>query len=339
MKSLSVSICMPIFQGSNTVKEAIESILKQTFPHFELIIIDDNFNNHADEISKTKKIIDVFNDKRIHFLKNDQHMGSAETIRKLAHLTTGDIIFYMCQDDILAQSTLQKVHQVFAKYPRVGILTRPFFWFDEDIKKPIRAVTPYDSENDSIISLFDGKEAVKKIFESVGQISGLAYRKKFIIRDFQSNTFTGHIYPFASILRSYDCMFIKDYSVAVRLRTSQTRHISSIYQISPTLSWVTMFKAIFPEKEYKGIRETGIRQIVTHYEGLVQLKNYAQPGILQQEIVILLKLRWKNLFSIRFWLYILITMSIPRTPLRYLTDTFKRYIISQTLPSIHFSEK
>lgn len=329
---------MPVFQGSKTLREAVRSIVSQSYQQFELIIVDDNFHHAKDELLQTQHIIRSFRDKRFRIFNNSFHLGSAKTIQKLAHLAKNDILFFLCQDDILAPGTLQKVHDVFTRNPQVGVLTRPFFWFDENIKRPIRAVTPYNPDQNTILTLFDGKKAIEKIFESVGQISGLAYRKKFLTVDFHSNTFAGHIYPFAAILLHHQCMFLKDYTVAVRLRTSQTRHISSIYKSSPTLSWVTMFRNVYSRKEYKEFQKIGIDQIVKHYEGLVQLKNYANFRILINEIIILARSRWQNIFSPRFWLYMCITILTPAFLLRKMTDVYKRYVLSRKVNSIYFPQ-
>ena len=42
---MEVSIILPIFNNINTLEYTLESIIKQTFKNFELIIIDDNSTN------------------------------------------------------------------------------------------------------------------------------------------------------------------------------------------------------------------------------------------------------------------------------------------------------
>ncbi|MBI2617409.1 glycosyltransferase family 2 protein [Candidatus Gottesmanbacteria bacterium] len=336
MKPISISVCIPVFQGSTVLKDALQSIINQTVSPVEILILDDNFLADKQEILKTEKIISSFADKRIHYYKSRNNHGSAKTIKKLANLAKNEILFFLCQDDILASGTLLKIQEVFQEYPSVGVLTRPFFWFEENVKRPIRVVTPYDSNQNTILTLFDGKRAIEKIFESVGQISGLAYRKKYIDFPFINDTFTGHIYPFASVLKKYKCMFLKDYTVAVRVRTSQTRHVSEIYSKSPTLSWVEMFQTVFSEKQFEHVRTMGTKQITKHYVGLIQLKNYANSSILRKEITILVKSRWQNIFSPRFWFYVLITSIIPAFLLRKMTDVYKRNIVSKTVNTIYF---
>ena len=49
---MEVSIILPIFNNINTLEYTLESIIKQTFKNFELIIIDDNSTDGSSEIAE-----------------------------------------------------------------------------------------------------------------------------------------------------------------------------------------------------------------------------------------------------------------------------------------------
>ena len=59
-----ISVLMPAYNAEKYIKEAIESILNQTFSNFEFIIIDDG------SIDATEEIIKSFKDSRIVYIKN-----------------------------------------------------------------------------------------------------------------------------------------------------------------------------------------------------------------------------------------------------------------------------
>ena len=143
----------------------------------------------------------------------------------------------------------------------------------------------------------------KKIFDSVGQLSGLAYKKSCLEIPFHNDVFPAHIYPFAGILRKHKCVFLKDYTVAVGIKDSQTRFVSSICDKSPTESWINMFNTVFSEEEFSKQRGWGNDNISSHYLGLVQLKNYGKTGVLWREILLLIKYRKKNLIAPLFWVF------------------------------------
>lgn len=333
-----LSVCVPIYRGSDNLERALDSLFKQQINvDYEVVLGDDNPPEMVDEIRKTKEIIASFNKKFIYY-KNTKNLGSALNIRKLSQTAKGDIMFFLCQDDVLSKDALQKTYDAFSFDSNIGVITRPYFWFEEDISIPIRAVTPYDENRTSILSLSDNKKAFMKIFESLGQLSGLAYRKSAIDILFGDECFTGHIYSFASILKKYKCVFLKDYTVAVKLADSQARNVSSIYDISPTESWINMFKNIFKEKKYKTYRNWGIEQAATNFVGLIQLKNYAKKGILEKEIIVLIKNRWQNLLDLKFWFYTSISLLLPKHWLIPLSDYYKTHVNSKRLPRISFSE-
>jgi len=122
--------------------------------------------------------------------------------------------------------------------------------------------------------------------------------------------------------------------VAVRIASSQTRFKSSIYDISPTESWVKMFNTVYQGKKYEEVKKAGIEQIVKNFVGLVQLKNYSTFKNLLREIFILLKLRPANLLDPKFWFFSLGTILIPRKLLISLVDNYKNKILLRRLKNI-----
>lgn len=338
MKNYSLSVCVPVYKGAQLIGDAIKSILNQKFENIEIIIGDDNPPELVDEIKKTQEIIESFNDDRIKYYKNEKNLGYAINLKTIVLRAKNDIIFLMAQDDVLSKDALQKTHDAFLLDDNVGVVTRPYFWFENDINKPVRAVLPYDENKDSVISVFDGKREFMKIFESVGQLSGLAYRREFIEVPFNEECFPAHIYPFAGILRKHKCVFLKDYTVAVGIIDSQTRSVSSIYDLSPTESWLKMYRTVFVGDEFKKIREWGEEHITTNFMGFVQLKNYAKHGILIREIKIFIKNRKRNLLDLKFWFFALGTLFIPRWILIPLVDWCKSRINSKMIPRIKFEK-
>ena len=131
-------------------------------------------------------------------------------------------------------------------------------------------------------------------------------------------------------------IMLKNYIIAVGTKQSQSRKISSVYSESPTVQWLRMFDYVFKENKYKKIRKLGYEHILKNYEGLVQLKNYAPDGILEEEIKITIQRRWQNIFSPKFWFYAAISLLTPRNILRKITDWYKNTILSKNIPEISF---
>lgn len=323
---LRFSIAIPTYNGASLIGETLQSILSQSFQDFEIVISDDCSKDN------TLDIIRQFRDERIRIFENRENLGYGKNLQVLKRLVKGDILFLMGQDDILLKDALLKTARAFRLGKEIGAVVRPYYWFyNEDVQKPVRAVVPYDPVRDRVISIFDGEREVEKIFEAAGQLSGLAYRLEYMDIDFNEETFPAHIYPLASITKKYKVVFLKDYTVAVRIASSQTRFKSSIYDLSPTASWVRMFNTVYQGEEYTEVRKVGIEQMAKNFVGLVQLRNYSTLRNLLREILVMIKLRPLNLLDLRFWFFGLGCVLLPPLLLIPLVDWYKSQINSRRL--------
>jgi glycosyltransferase involved in cell wall biosynthesis len=89
-----VTVLMPVYNGEKYLREAIDSILNQTFTDFELLIINDGSTDES------QKIIESYNDKRIRLVNNETNLKLIETLNKGLKLAKGEYIARMDCDDI-----------------------------------------------------------------------------------------------------------------------------------------------------------------------------------------------------------------------------------------------
>jgi len=285
-------------------------------------------------------VVKSFKDKRIRYFKNKRNLGYASNLENARKKAKGDILYLMGADDILGKEALQNTYRAFLKSKDIGAVTRPYYWFDDDILKPVRAKKQLNPKKDEVVKITDDYEKIITVFSTLDQLSGLAYRVKYFDIPFHIDCFPSHIYPFASIFKKHPIVFLKDYNLAVRIGTSQTIRISSIYERSPMKSWIDMFNSVFKEKKYAKVRKYLIKNFVAvNYIGLVQIRNFARYRYLLREIYYLIKYRWQNFFNPQFWFFSLGTMIIPRSLLVPLVSWYKKNIYSQTLKHIRFVYK
>lgn len=331
MNDLKFSICLPAYHGADIIKETIDSILSQSFTNFEIVIVDDNSKDNTEEVVR------MIGDRRIRFFKNEKNLGYPKNMEVCRSKAEGDIIYLMGQDDILAKDALLNTYKAFKISDDIGAVTRPYYWFDEDIIKPVRAKDQFDSRKDTVISIKDGETSVIEVFKTLDQLSGLAIRTKFIDTPFHEDIFPCHIYPFAAVFKRHPIVFLKDYNVAVRIRSSQCRSVSSIYERSPVQSWVEMFENVFREREFDDLRKKCIKNFVAiNYVGLVQIRNYAKYKYLLREIWYLLKYRWQNIYCVQYWFFSLGCVIMPPFLLIPLVDWYKNKVNTLKLKFIKF---
>lgn len=320
---------MPVYNGGAFVKDTINSILSQSFADFDLIITDDNSTDNTPEIIKKIK------SDRIKFYMYEKNVGYPGNMERCMEKCSSDILFLMGQDDILAQGTLEKVHKIFEENENVGAITRPYYWFHKNVRKPVRAKEKFSDKQDSVISINSDFRSIVKVFKTLDQLSALAYRRKYIDRKIHPDIFTAHVYPFASIFKNHNIVYLKDYVLAVRIESSQTRHVSSIYSKSPMQSWVDMFNTIFYEKKFDTMREYCIKNFVAkNFVGLIQIKNYGKMSWLLREIKLLIKYNRRNILDPGFWFFTLSTLILPRFILVPVVDFYKEHILSKSLNDI-----
>ena len=88
-----ISVIMPAYNAEKYLREAMESILEQTFRDFELIVINDCSRD------ATESIILSYEDSRIVYLKNEKNLGVAGTLNRGLQVARGEYIARMDADD------------------------------------------------------------------------------------------------------------------------------------------------------------------------------------------------------------------------------------------------
>lgn len=110
-----ISIIMPVYNAANFLPQAIESILNQTYSHFEFIIIDDDSKDNSWKIIKqyAKK------DNRIHCFKNEINLGVSLTSNIGSSKAKGKFLARMDADDISFPTRLEKEIRYLLSNPSV----------------------------------------------------------------------------------------------------------------------------------------------------------------------------------------------------------------------------
>lgn len=94
MQSL-VSILIPVYNSGATIAAAIKSCLDQTYPHIEVIVLDDASTDNSMEV------ITQFDSLKLTVLKNDENHGIAKSRNKLLKHARGEYIAWLDADDTM----------------------------------------------------------------------------------------------------------------------------------------------------------------------------------------------------------------------------------------------
>jgi glycosyltransferase involved in cell wall biosynthesis len=111
-----ISVLMAVYNGEKYLKEAIDSVLNQTFADFEFIIVNDGSTDSS------QKIIKSYSDPRIRLIDNEKNLGLMKSLNKGIKLANGEFIARMDGDDICFSERFEKQLKFLEKHPEIGVL-------------------------------------------------------------------------------------------------------------------------------------------------------------------------------------------------------------------------
>lgn len=123
-----VSVIMGIYNCADTLEEAVNCIINQTFSDWELIMCDDC---SSDETYKVAQRI-AEKDKRIIVLKNDKNLTLAPTLNKCAKEAKGKYLARMDGDDICSCDRFQKEVDILNNYSQYSLVSCQMELFDDN---------------------------------------------------------------------------------------------------------------------------------------------------------------------------------------------------------------
>lgn len=141
-----ISVCLPCYNGGKYISQCIESILPQSYSNLEIVIIDDCSTDN------TCDIIDQYKDERIRVIENNKNIGLVNNWNKCVHLSRGDWVKFVFQDDIIEKNCIAKLFKVASEGFDLVACNRNFI-FDSSVSQEIK--NNYLSNKKIIESIFN----------------------------------------------------------------------------------------------------------------------------------------------------------------------------------------
>ena len=104
-----VSVIIPTFNRQKYLKNAINSVLNQTYENIELIIIDDNSSDN------TQSYVEDINDNRLIYIKNSKNLKAPKSRNIGIEKSRGDYIAFLDDDDTWYKTKLEKQIKLYIK--------------------------------------------------------------------------------------------------------------------------------------------------------------------------------------------------------------------------------
>ena len=139
-RTINITVLMPVYNGSRYVKNAVKSILNQSYKEFELLIIDDGSTDGTEET------ISALKDPRIIY-KKTEHRGTSAALNYGISIASGNWIARIDADDLNVPSRLEKQTDFIASNPDIDVISSWSVYFKDPHKILFLLKEPTDHED------------------------------------------------------------------------------------------------------------------------------------------------------------------------------------------------
>jgi len=124
------SVLMAQYNNGRYLEEAVDSVLRQTYQRWELVIVDDGSTDNSREIYAKYR-----GDERIKVYYNEKNRGCGFTKARCAELAAGEICGYLDPDDTLVETALEDMAAAWnAVDGDVALIASRFYFCDEKMR-------------------------------------------------------------------------------------------------------------------------------------------------------------------------------------------------------------
>lgn len=134
-----VSIGLPVYNAATYLQEALDALLAQDYPHFELIISDNASTDATPDICQAY----MAKDARIRYYRNDVNLGANYNFRRVFDLSSNDYFMWAAHDDRWDPTYLRKCLERLERHPEAVLCCSEVVFLNED--GSIRTEWRYDN--------------------------------------------------------------------------------------------------------------------------------------------------------------------------------------------------
>ncbi len=169
-----VSVLMSVYNAEKYLKDAIQSVLTQTYENFEFIIVDDGSEDNS------LSIINQIKDERIRLIVNEKNKGLIYSLNKGLEAAVGKYVIRMDADDICDRERFGTQISYMENHPEIGISGTAYQSFGEGFVSQTRVLESDPLQNQANLMFFPVLAHPSVIMrKSVLDENNLRYREEF----------------------------------------------------------------------------------------------------------------------------------------------------------------
>ena len=124
-----VTVGIPCYNHAKFLPDAVASVLAQTHPVDEILILDDCSTDDF------KTVVQQFTDPRIKVMSFDENRGVQEAINQMAFRAVGDFFVFLAADDTISPTFIERCFAEFAAHPWSEMVASQTDFYNEDMKE------------------------------------------------------------------------------------------------------------------------------------------------------------------------------------------------------------
>lgn len=273
-----VSVCIPAYNSAKQIKDAVNSVLGQTYANLELIIVDDGSTDDTSlELGNIK-------DDRVIILKQENKGASSARNLAISH-SQGEFIQFLDADDMISNRKIEnQVNILFGNPSKLSVCSTVHF---DDGKSPAEfKPSPYeesflcntDDPVDFYIRLLGGYDFRASMVQTAAWLTHREIVKKAglwnedISLDDDGEFFTRVILASSGIIKSQDQVYYRKYPTTSKNLSSQTNHKAMTSLVN---SVFLKEKHLFSKNDSEEAKRAIFRQLID-----VQIKCYPEEPAL-----------------------------------------------------------
>ncbi len=160
----AISVGLPVYNGQDLIRHAIDSILDQTFSNFELIISDNASTDDTESICRQY----AEQDGRVKYFRNKTNIGAAANFRQVLHFSSSNYFKWIGVDDHFAPTYLEETKEILDKHNDVILCCSKVNIIDADgeilRKYEDRQQLPQDSPSERFIQFLGQDSWVNSVY-------------------------------------------------------------------------------------------------------------------------------------------------------------------------------
>ncbi|MFB2120566.1 MULTISPECIES: glycosyltransferase [Parapedobacter] len=266
----AVSVLMTAYNAALYIREAIQSVLDQTFGDFELIVYDDGSTDGTSAIAKG------FGDPRIRLIADVNNKGITHARQAALRAARGKYIAILDSDDVAFPSRLEKQYQFLEAHPDVVLCGGNAVVIDESGNTTTQVLIPSYKPEELKVKLFFNNIFVNStvMYRRAEVLSLGGYRDREPAEDYDLFVRLADVYEIGMLVEEYfvryrlhsnNSSYIKHKKLIEHVREIKREQLASI-GVANTETYVSTFEALI-RGEFKD------RAIEDFYELLVALKS------------------------------------------------------------------